>query len=247
MTPRWSTRRARAEALWGLGAGASHLVSGHMRAHEELEARTRGVRRAVRREKALLFSSGYAANLGILTALAGRGDTIFADKLNHACLNDGALLSRATSSAIRTSTWTSSNARLAAPSAARKLIVTDAVFSMDGDIAPLPELLALAETYDALLVLDDAHGFGVLGSRQGPLELSTFGARVRAHRLHGHAGQGRRRLGAFVAGHQDIIETILQSARSYIFTTATPPALAPRRAGAYDHCRTTRAPRAPAR
>ena len=159
----------RALKRYGLGAGASHMVSGHMRAHHELEEKLAGY---LGLPKALLFSSGYAANIGILTALAGRGDTIFADKLNHACLNDGALLSRANFKRYPHCDLVKVESMLAdTKNSGRKLIVTDAVFSMDGDIAPLPELLKLAEKYDALLVIDDAHGFGVLGYRgKGALE-----------------------------------------------------------------------------
>jgi 8-amino-7-oxononanoate synthase len=217
----------RALKRYGLGAGASHMVSGHMRPHHELEEKLAD---HLGLPKALLFSSGYAANMGILTALAGRGDTIFADKLNHACLNDGALLSRATFKRYPHGDLARLEAQLAgSKSGGRKLIVTDAVFSMDGDLAPVPELLALAEKYDALLVLDDAHGFGVLGYR-------GLGALEHFNLLKGRAskrivymatlGKAAGGYGAFVAGDEDIVEWIMQSARSYIFTTATPPAIA---------------------
>jgi 8-amino-7-oxononanoate synthase len=213
----------RALKRYGLGAGASHLVSGHMRAHHELEEKLADYTSL---PKALLFSSGYAANLGILTALAGRGDIIFADKLNHACLNDGALLSRATFKRYPHGDLVKLEALLAAAKrGGRKLIVTDAVFSMDGDIAPVPELLKLAETYDALLVLDDAHGFGVLGYR-GKGVLEHFNLKSERIVYMATLGKAAGGYGAFVAGHEDLIEWILQSARSYIFTTATPPAIA---------------------
>ena len=213
----------RALKRYGLGAGASHMVSGHMRAHHELEEKLADY---VNLPKALLFSSGYAANLGILTALAGRGDTLFADKLNHACLNDGALLSRATFKRYPHVDLVKLEAMLAgAKGSGRKLIVTDAVFSMDGDIAPVPELLKLAETHDALLVLDDAHGFGVLGYR-GKGTLEHFNLKSERIVYMATLGKAAGGYGAFVAGHEDIIEWILQSARSYIFTTATPPAIA---------------------
>ncbi len=217
----------RALKRYGLGAGASHMVSGHMRAHHELEEKLADY---VGMQKALLFSSGYAANLGILTALAGRGDTIFADKLNHACLNDGALLSRATFKRYPHANLVKLEALLAATKdGGRKLIVTDAVFSMDGDIAALPEMLQLAERHDALLVIDDAHGFGVLGYRgKGVLEHFNLLKEKASERIVYMATLGKAAggYGAFVAGHEDIIEWILQSARSYIFTTATPPAIA---------------------
>jgi 8-amino-7-oxononanoate synthase len=217
----------RALKRYGLGAGASHMVSGHMRAHHELEEKLADY---MSLPKALLFGSGYAANIGILTALAGRGDTIFADKLNHACLNDGALLSRATFKRYPHGDLAKLEAMLAsATNGGRKLIVTDAVFSMDGDIAPVPDLLKLAEMHDALLVLDDAHGFGVLGYRgKGTLEHFNLMKENASERIVYMATLGKAAggYGAFVGGHEDIIEWILQSARSYIFTTATPPAIA---------------------
>ena len=208
---------------YGLGAGSSHMVSGHMRAHHELEEKLADY---IGLPKALLFSSGYAANIGILTALAGRGDTICADKLNHACLTDGALLSRANFKRYAHCDLAKLEMLLAdSKGAGRKLIVTDAVFSMDGDIAPLPELLKLAEQYDALLVIDDAHGFGVLGYR-GKGALEHFNLKSERIVYMATLGKAAGGYGAFVAGHDDIVEWILQSARTYIFTTATPPAIA---------------------
>ena len=213
----------RALKRYGLGAAASHMVSGHMRAHHELEEKLADY---VGLPKALLFASGYAANTGILTALAGHGDAIFADKLNHASLNDGALLSRATFKRYPHCDLLKLEAMLAsAKKGGRKLIVTDAVFSMDGDIAPVPDLLKLAETYDALLVLDDAHGFGVLGY-YGRGVLQHFNIKSERIVYMATLGKAAGGYGAFVAGHEDLIEWVLQSARSYIFTTATPPAIA---------------------
>ncbi len=150
-------------ARWGAGAGASHLVCGHFAPHAALEAELAAFVRPTAGARALTFSSGYLANLAILTALAGRSDAIFADRLNHACLNDGALLSRAEFIRYPHGDVAALARRLAASKAKRKVIATDAVFSMDGDIAPLPAMLALAEEFDAWLVVDDAHGFGVLG------------------------------------------------------------------------------------
>ena len=213
----------RALKRYGLGAGASHMVSGHMRAHHELEEKLADY---FGLPKAVLFSSGYAANIGILTALAGRGDTIYADKLNHACLNDGALLSRASFKRYPHCNLDKLESLLAdTKGTGRKLIATDAVFSMDGDIAPLREMLMLAETYDALLVIDDAHGFGVLGYR-GKGSLEHFNLKSERIVYMATLGKAAGGYGAFVAGHEDIVEWILQSARSYIFTTATPPAIA---------------------
>lgn len=222
----------RALKKYGLGAAASHVVSGHMRAHHHLEERLADF---CGFQKALLFSSGYAANMGILTALAGRGDTIVADKLNHSCLNDGALLSRATFKRYPHLDLKKLATILEQCKArGRKLIVTDAVFSMDGDVAPIPQLLELAERHDALLVIDDAHGFGVLGYKgRGTLEHFN----VRAHErivYMATLGKAMGGYGAFVAGARDTVDWILQSARSYLFTTATPPAIAAAMATSLD-------------
>jgi 8-amino-7-oxononanoate synthase len=221
--PRVVEAAMRALKRYGLGAGASHMVTGHMQPHHDLEIRLADF---VGLEKALLFSSGYAANLGILTSLAGRGDMIFADKLNHACLNDGAILSRADFKRYPHNDIKKLGAMLeAASTKGRKIIATDAVFSMDGDIAPLAELLVLAEKHNALLVIDDAHGFGVLGYRgKGVLELLNLKSeRIVYMATLGKAAGG---YGAFVAGHADIVEWIMQTARTYLFATATPPAIA---------------------
>ncbi|MCX7193506.1 MAG: aminotransferase class I/II-fold pyridoxal phosphate-dependent enzyme, partial [Proteobacteria bacterium] len=146
----------------GAGAGAAHLVSGHNAVHEQLEHELAGF---VGKPDALLFSTGYMANLGVVQALAGRGDTVFADKLNHASLNDAMLLSRANVKRYRHNDIAQLAAMLARTDSGRKLICTDAVFSMDGDMAPLAALLALCEAHDAWLLVDDAHGFGVLGDQ----------------------------------------------------------------------------------
>ncbi|MCA2999310.1 MAG: 8-amino-7-oxononanoate synthase [Rhodocyclaceae bacterium] len=231
----------RALKKYGLGAGASHMVTGHMAPHEELEER---LAKHVGMPRALLFGSGYAANLGIMSALAGRGDVIFADKLNHACLNDGAQLSRATVTRyphndvakLRTllAQWRESGciSGSSVRNGARIVIATDAVFSMDGDVAPVPELLELAEEYDAMLVLDDAHGFGVLGYRgRGVLEhfnMIGTGKKPANDRIVYMATLGKAigGYGAFVAGNEDMVDWIMQSARTYLFSTATPPAIA---------------------
>lgn len=218
-----------AVARYGVGAGASHLVSGHSVLHHELEA---ALAAFTGQPSALLFSTGYMANLGIITALAGRDDEVFGDKLNHASLNDAALLSRAKFTRYPHLDLVVLEKRLAASTAKRKLVVTDAVFSMDGDIAPVPELLALCERYDALLVLDDAHGFGVLGAGgRGILahfDLLPFpGPSPLAPRLIYMATLGKAVgvFGAFVAGPVALTDYLVQRARSYIYTTATPPLL----------------------
>lgn len=217
---------AEGAARWGAGAGASHLVSGHYAVHDALE---KALARFVGCARALYFSTGYMANSGILPALAGRGDAIFADRLNHASLVDGMLLSRATVHRHPHADVGALERLLAASPARRKLIVTDAVFSMDGDVAPLAELLALAVRHDAWLVVDDAHGFGVLGpDGRGAVAEAGLDTHPEAWRivLVGTLGKAAGVAGAFVAGHADVVEWLLQKARTYVFTTGAPPALA---------------------
>jgi 8-amino-7-oxononanoate synthase len=213
-----------AASRWGAGAGASHLISGHFAPHAALETELAAFVRPCASARALTFSTGYLANLAILTALGRRGDAIFADKLNHACLNDGALLSRAQLIRYPHVDVTALRARLAKSTAKRSLIATDAVFSMDGDLAPLPALLALAEEFDAWLVVDDAHGFGVLGEGRGTL--AHFGLAAERVVYMGTLGKAAGVAGAFVAAHPAVIDTLIQSARPYIYTTAAPPLLA---------------------
>jgi len=216
---------ARSAALaWGVGAGASHLLSGHFGPHAELETALAQWVRPCDNARALTFSSGYLANLAILTALAGRGDAVFADRLNHACLTDGALLARAELVRYPHGDIERLAHALAASNAARKLITTDAVFSMDGDVAPLPRLLELACAHDAWLVVDDAHGFGVLGGGRGTL--AHFGLAAERVVYMGTLGKAAGVAGAFVAAHDAVIETLVQAARPYVFTTASPPLLA---------------------
>jgi 8-amino-7-oxononanoate synthase len=207
---------------YGVGAGASHLLLGHASAHEALE---RALARFVGLPAALLFSTGYMANIGVVTALAGRGDEIFADRLNHASLVDAALLSRARLRRYAHGDMHALERLLRTTPARRRLIVSDAVFSMDGDLAPAAELIALAERYEAWLVLDDAHGFGVLGpGGRGVLEH----AQVVSPRIAYMATLGKAAgvFGAFVAGAAELIETLVQRARTYVYTTAAPPLLA---------------------
>lgn len=220
--PALAEAACRGAQRYGVGAGASALISGHSEVHEALEAR---LARFVRMPRALHFSSGYMANLGILPALAGRGDTIFSDALNHACLIDGARLSRAKVEVYPHADLDALERMLAASDTGGKVIATDAVFSMDGDLAPLPGLLALAEHYDAWLVLDDAHGFGVLGEggRGTPAHFGLASPRIA---YMGTLGKAAGVYGAFAAGSESLVEWLLQRARSYIFTTASPPLLA---------------------
>ena len=213
---------AEGAARWGAGAGASHLVSGHYAVHDALEARLADFTGT---ERALYFSTGYMVNMGIAAALAGRGDAIFADRLNHASLVDGALLSRASHHRYAHGDSAALGRALAASDAPRKVILTDGVFSMDGDIAPLAELLALAEAHDAWLVVDDAHGFGVLGP-QGRGSLAEAGLAHWRLILVGTLGKAAGLSGAFVAGQREVIEWLMQSMRTYIFTTGAPPAIA---------------------
>jgi 8-amino-7-oxononanoate synthase len=206
---------------WGVGAGASHLVSGHYAVQHALEKRLAAF---VGRERALVFSSGFMANMGVIPALIGRGDAIFADRLNHASLIDAMLLSRAGTHRFPHLDIAALECQLASSTAETKLIVSDSVFSMDGDVAPLRELMALAERFDAWLLIDDAHGFGVLGPQgRGALaEAGIDGWRlVQMGTLSKAAGVS----GAFVAGDAAVIEWLMQKARTYLFTTGSPPAL----------------------
>ncbi len=246
---------------WGAGAGAAHLVSGHFAPHQQLEDRLAAF---VGKPAALLFSTGYMANLGVVQALAGKGDTVFADKLNHASLNDAMLLSRATVKRYRHGDRAQLAQLLAQTKSGRKLVITDAVFSMDGDIAPLHELLALCEQHDAWLYVDDAHGFGVLGE-QGRGSLAHFAIASSGHGQEAVSDESRHARspllnplpqageeaneslrdfpvnriiymatlgkaagvsGAFVAAEQAVIDTLVNHANSYVYTTAAPSALA---------------------
>ena len=207
---------------YGFGAGASRLVSGSSPLHEELEqtlARFKGT------EAALLFNSGYAANTGIIPALASEGDAILSDGLNHASIIDGCRLSRAEVHVYSHGDMNHVESLLKKTARARRrLIVTDGVFSMDGDIAPLPDLCTLAEKYGALLMVDDAHATGVLGdSGRGTAE--HFGVSGRVPVQMGTLGKALGSFGAYIAGDRDMITYILNKARSLIFSTALPPAV----------------------
>ncbi len=206
---------------WGVGSGAAHLVNGHSAAHQALEE---ALAEFTGYPRALLFSTGYMANLGVISALAGRGEMVFEDRRNHASLLDGALLARATLRRYPHAD-AAALARLAQTAPVR-LIATDGVFSMDGDLAPLPDLAAIAAQTGAWLLVDDAHGLGVLG-RAGRGSLDHWGlAAGQVPILMGTLGKALGTFGAFVAGSHELIETLIQRARPYIYTTATPPALA---------------------
>jgi 8-amino-7-oxononanoate synthase len=207
---------------WGVGAGASELLGGHFPPHRDLETQ---LATFVGAEKALHFATGYMANIGIVPALTERGDAVFADRLNHASLIDAVRLSLAFSHRYPHGDIAVLEGQLSANRAKHRLILTDAVFSMDGDIAPLPDLLALAERYDAWLLVDDAHGFGVLGP-QGRGTAAHFGLKPGGRLIvMGTLGKAAGVAGAFVAGDATIIDWLAQSARTAIYTTAVPPAL----------------------
>ncbi len=212
-----------ASEKYGVGSGASHLVCGHNYEHHQLEEEFAAL---TGRDRALLFSSGYMANLAVITTLLDKQDAIFEDKLNHASLIDGGLLSGARFQRFLHSDLQSLQKKLEKSSSRRKLICVDGVFSMDGDIAPLPELAEVARQQDALLMVDDAHGFGVIGNKglgccdkfsssqdDVPILMCTLGKAIGG-------------FGAMVAGSELLIETLVQFARPYIYTTSIPPAVA---------------------
>ena len=214
-------------ALYGAGSGASHLVSGHSRAHALLEERLAAFEAPhLESSRALYFCTGYMANLAVLTALGSTPDAmIFSEALNHASLIDGARLARAGVTVYPHGDVAALEAQLIASQARTKIVVTDSVFSMDGDLAPLPQLLALCERHGAWLVVDDAHGFGVLGEH-GRGALEHFGLRSPHLVYIGTLGKAAGVGGAFIAAHEDVIELMIQRARPYIYTTAAAPALA---------------------
>ena len=203
----------------GVGAGASALVSGQLAVHAQAEERFAAF---VGLPRALLFASGYAANLGVLAALCDRHAEIFADRLDHACLVDGALLSRGTLTRYPHGDLDALAARLQASRADVRVVATDTVFSMDGDLADVPALLALCERHDAWLLLDDAHGMGVLGAR-GRGALEHFALRSPRIVYMATLGKALGGYGAFVAGESATIEWLVQRARTYVFSTALPP------------------------
>jgi len=212
-----------ASQRYGVGSGASHLVVGHSDCHHELE---QALASFVGRERALLFSTGYMANLGVIHALAQRGDCVFEDRLNHASLLDGGLLSTAKFLRYRHNDMEHLENQLLKSDARRKLIVVDGVFSMDGDFADLPALSRLAKKYDAWLMVDDAHGLGCVGAGgRGSCEHFNLDAND-VPILMGTLGKALGTFGAFVAGSETLIETLIQFARPYIYTTAMPPAIA---------------------
>jgi len=208
---------------WGVGSGASHLVSGHCREHHALEEELAAF---TRRPRALLFSTGYMANLAVVTTLLGRGDRVFEDRLNHASLLDAGLASGARFARYPHADGVALASRLGRPAAGRSLVVTDGVFSMDGDVAPLRQLANACHAHGAQLFVDDAHGLGVLGDTgRGSVEAAGLGT-DEVPVLMGTLGKAIGTFGAFVAGADDLVEMLVQRARTYIYTTALPPAVA---------------------
>ena len=224
-------KRAAVEGVaFGVGSGASRLVSGTMDLHDRLEKRIASFKGT---EKALLFNSGYAANTGIISALVGRGDAIFSDRLNHASIVDGAQLSRAGFYRYPHRDMAALERLLQERGGRRRLIVTDGVFSMDGDIAPLAKLVQLAKRYDALLMVDDAHGTGVLGaSGRGSGELCGVLDGIDIHM--GTLGKGLGSFGAYAAASGTICDYLVNKARSFIFSTSLPPAVLAASIAAFD-------------
>jgi len=208
---------------YGVGGGASHLVNGHSRLHQQLED---ALAEFTGRPRALLFSTGYMANIGAVNALIGKGDAVFEDRLNHASLLDAGLLSGARFQRYRHDDAAHLDQRLANTDAGRKLVVSDGVFSMDGDCADLPALCAVAERHGAWVMVDDAHGFGCLGATGAGCVEAMGLSMTQVPVLVGTLGKAFGTGGAFVAGGETLIETLIQFARPYIYTTAMPPAVA---------------------
>ena len=220
--PRLVAALADGARQWGAGSGASHLVSGHLQPHATAQA---ALAEFVEMPAALLYSTGYLANLGVVPALVGRGDAIFADKLNHASLIDAAQLSRAEHLRFPHRDLDALERLIAGSTAKRKLILVDAVFSMDGDCSDLGMLLDIARRHDAWLVIDDAHGFGVRGRNgRGSLDAEQIPRDERIVYV-GTLGKAAGLSGAFVAAQATVVDWLIQSSRTHIFTTAAIPAL----------------------
>ena len=220
--PRLAEAMRRGVAKYGVGSGAAHLICGHSRAHQSLEEE---LAEFTGRERALLFSTGYMANLGVISGLLGRTDWVIEDRLNHASLIDGGLLARARLRRYPHSDCVALATQLADADRGA-LVATDGVFSMDGDVAPLPELATVCRAAGAWLMVDDAHGLGVLGTQgQGSVAAAGLG-QAEVPILMGTLGKAFGTAGAFVAGSAVLIESLIQFARTYIYTTAMPPAVA---------------------
>jgi 8-amino-7-oxononanoate synthase len=219
--PQLKEAAIRAVERWGCGSGGSRSICGSLTLHQRLEERLAQFHGT---EAALLFNSGYSANLSVLQALMGEGDEIFSDELNHASLVDGCRLSKAGVRIYAHRDAAFLETLLKKSRARKKLIVTDGVFSMDGDIAPLPELVELARKYEALLMVDDAHGFGILGPT-GAGTLDHFQLPRKADILIGTFGKALGCFGAYVAGKRSLIELLMNKGRVFLYTTALPPSI----------------------
>lgn len=210
---------------WGCGSGASRLICGNLSLHEALENSLSTFKTT---EAALLYNSGYTANGGIISALVSRGDFVFSDELNHASVVDGCRLSRASVLVFPHNDLDALEDKLRRAScthpARKKLIVVDGVFSMDGDLAPLPELVNLAGKHESLLMVDEAHATGVLGPG-GRGAIALFGLEKRIPIIMGTLGKALGSLGGFVAGSRELVEFLINTSRSFIFTTALPPSV----------------------
>ena len=220
--PKVVERFQHAARRYGVGSGASHLVCGHSDEHHQLEQE---LAEFTGRPRALLFSTGYMANMGVINALAGRGDTVYEDRLNHASLLDGGLLSAAQFVRYKHNDMVDLEKRIQKQEHGRKLIVVDGVFSMDGDLADLPALSHLAKQYNAHIMVDDAHGFGCLGEG-GRGTVNHYNCSDDIPILMGTLGKAFGTFGAFIAGSEVLIESLIQFSRTYIYTTALPPAVA---------------------
>jgi 8-amino-7-oxononanoate synthase len=208
---------------YGVGSGSAHLINGHSIEHQKLEEE---LAEFTGRERVLLFSTGYMANMGVVNALMERGDAIFADRLNHASLIDASILSKAKLQRYAHNDMNALNKRFANTTSNNCLILSDGVFSMDGDCAPVNELAIIAKENNAWLMLDDAHGFGVLGKKgAGLLEQQNL-SQQQVPILMATLGKALGTAGAFIAGSDDLIDYLIQTARTYIYTTAMPPAIA---------------------
>lgn len=221
--PRVVEAMQEAAAVYGVGSGASHLVSGHAQPHHALEE---DLAEFTGRERAMLFSTGYMANQGVIGALVGRGEWVFEDRLNHASLLDGALLSGARLKRYAHGSVKELRAQMDECAAEGRMVVSDGVFSMDGDLAPVPDLARIAKAANAWLMVDDAHGLGVMGQNGGGT-LEHFGLNsTEVPVLMCTLGKAFGTFGAFVAGQRDLIEYLIQCARPYIYSTALPPSVA---------------------
>jgi 8-amino-7-oxononanoate synthase len=212
-----------AASVWGVGSGSAHLVGGHCSEHHALAEE---LAHFLRREAVLLFSTGYMANLGVIDALVAQSGVVFQDRLNHASLLDGARLAGARLKRYAHRDMDQLAMQLEKEAHAAPLIVSDGVFSMDGDTAPVPELVRLADQHRALLIIDDAHGIGVLGERGEGILSDDSGVAEQVPVLVGTLGKALGTFGAFVAGSADLVDLLQQRARTAIYTTAIPPAIA---------------------